>query len=353
MRLSEAGHSAVANITRNTDVDALRDAVTGAEFVFHLAGVNRPKDATEFEQGNIGFTKTICSMLSAAGRHTPIAYASSTQAAVDNPYGRSKRAAERVIEEYGHATGAPTFVLRLANVFGKWSQPNYNSVVATFCYNLTRGLPFTINDPKAALRLVHVDDVVTGMVQLLDNGASGITVVDVSPTYDTTVGELASILQGFATSRESLMMASVGSGLNRALYATYLSYLNPPQFAYDLKRHVDSRGLFVEVLKTPDSGQFSYFTADPGITRGEHYHHTKSEKFLVLKGKARFGFRHVVTNERYELTVDGGAARVVETAPGWVHNITNIGAEELVVMLWASEVFDPERPDTIASKVSP
>lgn len=353
IRLAELGHSAVASVTRHTEADALREALGQADFVFHLAGVNRPTDLAEFERSNVGFTKSICAVLATTGRRTAIAYTSSTQSALDNPYGRSKRAAEQVLDEYGRVTGGPVFMFRLPNVFGKWSRPNYNSVVATFCHNITRGLPITVHDPNAVLRLVYVDDVVEAMVRLLDGATSGIIGVEVKPTYDTTVGEVARVLQGFAESRRTLTMPPVGTGLTRALYATYLSYLDPSAFAYDVKRQADSRGVFVELLKTSDSGQFSYFTAHPGITRGEHYHHTKTEKFIVLKGKARFGFRHVVTNERYELTVDGGAARIVETVPGWAHNITNIGGEELVVMLWANEVFDPERPDTIVSKVNP
>jgi len=351
VRLREVGYTDVTSITRATSVASVRTALAEADFVFHLAGVNRPKEVSEFGQGNAGVTETLCAALAAGGRRTPVVYASSIQAALDNPYGRSKRSGEQALEGYGQATGAPVFVLRLPNVFGKWCRPNYNSVVATFCHNIARGLPITIHDPDAELRLVYVDDVVAGMIHLLDPAEARSGFVDVGPTYATTVGEVSAILQVFPESRRTLVMPPVGMGLHRALYATYLSYLSPADFAYDLKRHTDPRGVFVEMLKTPESGQVSYFTAPPGVTRGEHYHHTKAEKFLVVMGTARFGFRHIMTDERHELIIDSDAARVVETVPGWAHNITNIGSDEMVVMLWASECFDPQQPDTIPSKV--
>jgi UDP-2-acetamido-2,6-beta-L-arabino-hexul-4-ose reductase len=278
-------------------------------------------------------------------------YISSTQATFDNPYGRSKRAAEIELERYGASTGSRVFVLRLTNVFGKWCRPNYNSVVATFCHNLVHGLPITVNDPDAPLLLLYVDDAVERMIRLLDPGEASPSFVDVGPTYATTVGEVATILQTFVENRRTLVIPAVGTGLTRALYATYLSYLPTSDFAYGLRRHAEPRGVFVEVLKTPDCGQFSYFTAPPGVTRGEHYHHSKTEKFLVVKGTARFRFRHIITNETSELVIEGDAARIVETVPGWAHNITNIGSDEIVVMLWANEVYDPRHPDTIASKV--
>ena len=351
VRLAEVGHTDVVNITRHTGEAKLRSAMAEAEFVFHLAAVNRPKDDGEFNEVNAGLTATVCAALRATDRQVPLVYSSSTQAVLDNPYGRSKRAGEIEVERYGASTGSSVFVLRLTNVFGKWCRPNYNSVVATFGHNVARGLPIAVDDPDAPLRLLYIDDVVEGMIRLLDPARSSPGFVDVGPTYATTVGGVAVILQTLAESRRTLVIPKVGTGLTRALQATYLSYLAPPDFAYGLRRHADPRGVFVEMLKTAECGQFSYFTAPPGITRGEHYHHTKTEKFLVVKGRARFGFRHIITNETYELVVDGDAARIVETVPGWTHNITNIGSDEMVVMLWANEVFDPQHPDTIVSKV--
>jgi UDP-2-acetamido-2,6-beta-L-arabino-hexul-4-ose reductase len=348
--LRESGHD-VADITRSTARERLDAALSDADFVFHLAGVNRPKEEGEFEAGNVGATQALCAAMEASGRRIPLAYASSTQAALDNPYGRSKRAAEQALLHYSRQAAAPVYIFRLTNVFGKWCRPNYNSVVATFCDRIARDLPITVNDPAAPLRLVYVDDVVDAWLGLLGGNATG-GYPEAGPVYDTTVGELAELLQSFANSRRSLLIPPVGTGLARALYATYISYLPPASFAYAVAHHGDPRGVFAEVLKTPDCGQFSYFTAHPGVTRGEHYHHSKAEKFLVVQGTARFGFRHVVTGEKHELVTCGGQPRIVDTAPGWAHDITNIGSDELIVMLWSSEIFDRSRPDTVAAKVN-
>jgi UDP-2-acetamido-2,6-beta-L-arabino-hexul-4-ose reductase len=302
---------------------------------------------------NAGFTQEVCDALAAAGRRARLVFASSTQAVLDNPYGLSKRAGEESVLRYGAQAGAGARVFRLTNVFGKWARPSYNSAVATFCHNIARGLPISVNDPAAPLKLVYVDDVVEAFVALLSDTEDSCGFAEAGPEHATTVGEVAETLRGFAGSRTTLTTARVGNGLLRALHATYLSYLPPQDFSYLLPRHADARGEFMEVLKTPDCGQFSYFTAHPGVTRGGHYHHSKSEKFLVLKGTARFGFRHVITGETLQLLTQGGEGRVVETVPGWTHDITNVGDDELVVMLWANELFDPGRPDTIAMKVKP
>jgi UDP-2-acetamido-2,6-beta-L-arabino-hexul-4-ose reductase len=349
VRLRELGHNDVEGITRGTPA-ALDAAVARAEFVFHLAGVNRTSDDSEFARGNAGFTERLCAALRAAGRLVPIAYSSSIQAGRDNPYGRSKLAAEEILVNHGRDTGTPLWLYRLPNVFGKWSRPNYNSAVATFCHQVARGLPLTVHDPAAPLRLVYVDDVVASFIALLDKPpAPGF--VDAQPVYETTVGDVARQLTEFAASRATLVTPRVGAGLVRALYSTYVSFLPKDSFAYDVKLHSDPRGTFVEMLKTPDCGQFSYFTAGPGVTRGEHYHHSKTEKFLVIQGSAHFGFRHIDTGETHEITVRGGEGRIVETIPGWTHNISNVGDDQLIVMLWANEIFDRERPDTVGMKV--
>ena len=352
-RLKELGHDDVVPVTSGTSVQELAEALKTADFVFHLAGVNRPQDPAEFASGNAGFTQLLCEQLQASGRSTPVAFASSTQAALGNAYGISKRQAEEALQRYAVAAGAPVYLFRLTNVFGKWARPNYNSAVATFCHNIARGLPITVNDPSAPLKLVYVDDVVDALLRLLGDAPPAAGFVEAGPVHETTVGELAYTIQGFADSRGSLMTDRVGTGLVRALYSTYVSYLPTESFAYQVPRHGDARGVFVEMLKTPDCGQFSYFTAHPGVTRGEHYHHSKTEKFLVIRGTAHFGFRHIVTNEMHEIVVQGGDGQIVETVPGWTHNITNIGNDELIVMLWANEVFDRQRPDTIAMKVKP
>jgi UDP-2-acetamido-2,6-beta-L-arabino-hexul-4-ose reductase len=280
-----------------------------------------------------------------------VAFASSIQAERDNPYALSKRAAEEHLNAYAAGTGAPVAIYRLANVFGKWCRPNYNSAVATFCHNLARGLPIQINDPAAEIRLVYVDDVVEALLRFLATPNEGAVYAAAGPVYTSTVGELARQIEAFGEVRRSLVTERVGEGLVRALYATYVSYLPPEAFSYGVAKYGDARGMFVEVLKTKDSGQFSFFTAPPGVMRGGHYHHSKTEKFLVIKGRAHFKFRHILTEETYALDTSGEEPVIVETIPGWAHDITNVGEDEMVVMLWANEIFDRGRPDTIASKV--
>lgn len=349
--LAEIPDRGVLPITRSTSDGDFAAAIAQADIVIHLAGVNRPQDPAEFEAGNVGFTARLCDALRDAGRALPIAFASSIQAGRDHPYGRSKLAAEDHLFAYARRTGAAVAVYRLPNVFGKWCRPEYNSAVATFCHNIARGLPIRVDDPAASVQLVYVDDVVAELLRFLESPPRGGGFAEVAPVYASTVGELASQIKAFGDVRHSLLTERVGEGLVRALYATYVSYLPTKAFSYGVPRHGDQRGVFVEMLKTRDSGQFSFFTAHPGITRGGHYHHTKTEKFLVIKGKARFKFRHILTDETYELDTNGSESVIVETIPGWAHDITNIGNDELVVMLWANEIFDRARPDTFASKV--
>lgn len=325
----------------------LEEKVSQADFIFHLAGVNRPTHEAEFETGNSDLTRALCLAVQRSGREIPVVYTSSIQAELDNAYGSSKRLAEETLRSLPSAT----YIFRLPNVFGKWCRPNYNSAVATFCHNIARDLPIQINHPEAQLRLVYIDDVIAAFLALLDRAPAPAQFETVAPVYHTTVGELASCLQAFKQGRTTLVTETVGKGLTRALYSTFITYFEPDQFAYPLVRHEDARGVFVEMLKTHDSGQFSYFTAHPGVTRGGHYHHTKTEKFLVLKGKARFGFRHIESGVMHEYCTSAEVPEVVETIPGWTHDITNIGRDEMIVMLWANEVFDREHPDTIASKV--
>ncbi|ART56099.1 capsular biosynthesis protein [Acidovorax carolinensis] len=355
LHLTERKDVQVTTFTRADDVTRLPVMLQGVDFVFHLAGVNRPQDPKDFTTGNADLTQALCSAVcdvaAATGKRVPILYTSSTQAAHANAYGESKRQAEEALFAAARSHQVPVHVFRLPNVFGKWCKPNYNSAVATFCHNITRGLPIRVNDPAAALTLVYVDDVIQRCIQLMDGAdavvdANGFSTL--APQYTTTVGEVARQIQAFKESRTNLVTERVGTGLVRALYATYVSYLPVESFAYPLVQHGDPRGVFVEMLKTPDAGQFSYFTAHPGITRGGHYHHTKTEKFLVIKGQARFKFRHMRTGEKYALVTHGDKPEVVETVPGWTHDITNIGSEEMVVMLWANEIFDRARPDTFA-----
>ena len=352
VRLRELPGYEVVTFERGDALSSLVDKVRQADAVVHLAGENRPKDAADFEKGNALLTQALCDAIHTTGRKIPLILASSLQVELSNPYGQSKRAAEKAVEELAATTGNPAVIYRLPGVFGKWCKPNYNSVVATFCHNVAFELPIQINDSSTCLRLVYVDDVVSEFLLALGSVADGVRWGEVAPEYTITLGELAAQIEAFRMSRTTLVSERVGNGFMRALYATYVSYLPPSSFVYDLPRHGDERGVFVEMLKTRDSGQFSYFTAHPGVTRGGHYHHSKTEKFLVIKGSARFCFRHVVTNETCQLLTSGDHPQVVETVPGWAHDITNIGEDEMMVMLWANEIFDQNRPDTIAMKVT-
>jgi len=343
----------VVPFTREHSVADLPMLLEGIDWVFHLAGINRPKSREEFVTGNTGLTEQLCKAIKASGRRVPVVYTSSIQAERDNDYGSSKRAGEDALLELQRDTGSPVYIYRLPNVFGKWARPNYNSAVATFCHNVARGLPIQINDPAAVIRLVYVDDVVESFMALLAGSTSISQSIDnayvgVEPEYQISVGELADQLNRFKATRDNLITEPVGTGLVRALYSTYVSYLPRECFTYSVQQHCDARGVFVEMLKTPDAGQFSFFTAHPGITRGGHYHHSKTEKFLVIKGKACFRFRHMLTGEFHELYTSGEQSEIVETVPGWTHDVINVGDDELICMLWAKEIFDRDKPDTFA-----
>lgn len=345
--LREQGYQDIIEVDRETSQEMLAQHLCEADFVYHLAGINRPKDDSEFELGNADFTSFIVEKLMHSNNKVPLVISSSTQAERDNAYGKSKLRAEKIVEQYGMTTSAAYYIYRFPNVFGKWCKPNYNSFVATFCYNTLNNIDLIINEPLAPVTLVYIDDVCANLISLLQ-GRSQSGYKSVLPEYPTTVGEVAELLCAFKASRYNLVTENVGTGFVRALYSTYISYMAPDQFSYSIPSYGDERGVFSEMLKTKESGQFSFFTAHPGITRGGHYHHSKNEKFLVVKGKALFKFEHVTTGERYELLIDSSYPRIVETVPGWSHDITNIGDEEMFVMLWANEIFDREAPDTFA-----
>ena len=346
--LAEKADVNVLPYNKESTPQDLEQAVIAADWIVHLAGVNRPLKDQEFIDGNTTLTQQITDILKSTKKTTPIILSSSIQAERDNAYGQSKLGGEQALLELNQIQGNPVYICRLANVFGKWSRPNYNSAVATFCYNVANDLPIQINDPSAMIRLVYVDDVVETFWNILQGSFIPSQQFLIEPEYQISVGDLANTLNEFKKSRDSLITAPVGTGLIRALYSTYLSFLQPAQFDYSVPKYGDERGVFVEMLKTPNAGQFSYFTAHAGITRGGHYHHSKTEKFLVIKGKALFKFKHVITGEFYQLETCGDEPRIVETVPGWTHDITNIGTDEMVVMLWANEIFDREKPDTYA-----
>lgn len=350
--LSEKSDVEVLKVHRESSEQELKESILAADWIVHLAGINRPLNESEFIEGNVTLTEKIAQTLREGDKLTPVILSSSIQADRDNAYGKSKLGGEQALEKLHEEQGNPVYICRLANVFGKWSRPNYNSAVATFCHNVANDLPLQINDANALIRLVYVDDVVETFWNMINGSVSVGRNFQIQPEYQITVGDLAETLNGFKASRDTLITDRVGTGLTRALYSTYLSFLRPEQFDYSVPKYGDARGVFVEMLKTPDAGQFSYFTAHPGITRGGHYHHTKTEKFLVIKGKALFKFKHVVSGEFYQLETYGDEPRIVETVPGWTHDITNIGDDEMVVMLWANEIFDRSKPDTYAMPIT-
>lgn len=348
-RLRERKDVQILEFNRKHSVKDLATLVSEADVIFHMAGINRPKDPKEFTEGNLNLTQELVQLLEQKSKSTQVIFSSSTQAEKDNDYGRSKSAAEDALLKIKDKHSISIY--RLPNVFGKWCKPNYNSAVATFCHNLANNIPIKIHDASVALKLVYIDDVISGFFTHFTEVKKTGEYCEIKPVYQTTVGELADHLRNIQQSRVTGVTCPVGEGFYRCLHATYLSYLKPEQFSYGLTRYADPRGVFVEFLKTKDSGQFSFFTAGIGITRGGHYHHTKTEKFLVLQGKARYYFRHIMTDEFYEVTVTAEESKVVETIPGWSHDITNVGDNELIVMLWANEIFDREKPDTIAWRV--
>jgi UDP-2-acetamido-2,6-beta-L-arabino-hexul-4-ose reductase len=351
VRLEDSGLYEPLGLTRETSAAEFRAVLAEADAVIHLAGINRPQTEAEFTTGNTGTTAELCSVLQALQSKAQIIYASSTRASEDTAYGRSKAAAERLLMEHGEQNKSPVGLFRLPNVFGKWSRPNYNSAVATFCHNVARGIPITVDIATAPLSLVYIDDVVSEFLVTLANPPKVNGFGEVTPVYATVVGALAATIQGFRTKRDQSTVDTVGTGLVRALYSTYISMLETEHFAYPLVKHEDQRGWFSEFVKTEAAGQVSVFTAHPGITRGGHYHHTKTEKFLVVQGDALFRFRHIISNATHEIRTSGTTPIVVETVPGWAHDITNIGDGLMVCVLWANEAFDPARPDTISHKV--
>lgn len=355
VRLRELDGVVVQTFVRGEPTERLNELLRHADSVIHLAGENRSQNESDFDLNNFELTATLCDgvrrVIEETNRFIPLLMTSSVQAELDNPYGRSKLKAEGEVSRMAADTGNPCTIFRLPGVFGKWSRPNYNSVVATFCHNIANDLPIQINDPNKVLRLVYIDDVIECLFDALGCSKGGLRTAKVHPEFEITLEQLAKQITSFEKSRESLITGRVGVGLSRALYSTYVSYLPAEKFAYGLDVNADERGVFVEMLKTIDSGQFSFFTAHPGVTRGGHYHHTKTEKFLVIKGEALFRFRDLLNNELVEFHTTGEQPRVVDTIPGWTHDITNVGAEEMIVMLWANENFDKQKPDTIAKKV--
>jgi UDP-2-acetamido-2,6-beta-L-arabino-hexul-4-ose reductase len=345
--LKNKGYSNIFEYTKETDPLLLEKYTKECDFVFHLAGVNRPKDENEFMEGNFGLTSQLLELLKKHGNKAPVLLTSSIQAEKDNPYGRSKKAGEDLLFNYYYETDAKVYVYRLPNLFGKWSKPNYNTVVATFCHNIAKGLDIQINNSDLELNLCYIDDVLEEFFRALKGKPTMHEDYCVVPvTYNIKLGELADLIKSFKESRANLSIPNMEDALTKKLYSTYLSFLPENQFSYNLKMNSDHRGSFTEFMRTPERGQVSVNVSKPGITKGNHWHHTKNEKFLVVSGEGLIRFRKIDSEEIIEYRVSGQKLQVVDIPTGYTHSIVNVGETDLVTIMWANECFDPEKPDT-------
>jgi UDP-2-acetamido-2,6-beta-L-arabino-hexul-4-ose reductase len=352
------GKNLVATLKNVPDVEILKygsenslaqfqEFAQRADFVFHLAGVNRPGNDSEYDRGNRELTETLLEILKKTGRQTPVLLSSSIQAEIDNPYGVSKKEAELAVFKYGQDTGAKVFVYRFPNVFGKWSKPNYNSVVATFCHNIARGLPITIHDSDTMLKLVYIDDLIDELVNALDGKENRTgNFCEVKVVHTITLGRMADLIYSFNNSRHNCLIPDMSDELTKKLYSAFLSFLPEDNFSNELKMNMDERGSFTEFIKTPERGQVSVNISKPGIVRGNHWHQTKCEKFLVVSGNGVIRFRQVDSDKVIEYYVNGDELKVVDIPVGFTHNIENLGDTDMVTIMWANEPFNPEKTDT-------
>lgn len=332
----------------DTDKALLDDFCNGCDFVVNLAGVNRPQNTEEFMEGNFGFASELLDTLKKYNNTCPILLSSSTQAVLDNPYGQSKKAGEDLFFRYAEETGAKVLVYRFPNLFGKWCRPNYNSAVATFCHNIANGLPIEIRDRNYEMTLLYIDDVVDELLRALKGDETKDGKFCAVPVFHkATLGEIADLIYSFKASRENKQVPDMTEGsFSKKLYSTYLSYLPTDKFSYPLKMNIDDRGSFTEILRTANNGQFSVNISKPGITKGQHWHHTKNEKFLVVSGKGVIRFRKIDSDEVIEYFVSGEKLEVVDIPVGYTHNIENLGDTDMVTFMWCNECFNPEKPDT-------
>lgn len=345
--LRNRGYIDILEYSRETNPELLDEFCKEADFVFHLAGVNRPKEQSQFMEGNFGFTFTLLNTLKKYNNTCPVMISSSTQAELDNPYGKSKKAGEDLLFNYSKETGAKVLVYRFANVFGKWCKPNYNSAVATFCHNISHDLPIQVNDPSVIMNVIYIDDVVEELIRALEgNENRRAEFCEIAFVYTTTLGDIIELIYSFKKSREERSVPNMADSFTKKLYSTYLSYLPENAFSYDLKMNVDNRGSFTEFIKTPDRGQISINISKPGIIKGNHWHHTKNEKFLVVSGKGVIRFRKIGCEEILEYFVSGEKIEVVDIPTGYTHNIENLGDVNMVTIMWANEIFDSQKPDT-------
>jgi UDP-2-acetamido-2,6-beta-L-arabino-hexul-4-ose reductase len=346
VHLLERKDCATTIIDREDSAEDLHRSLMEADLIFHLAGVNRPEDPADFEKGNAEFTERLCQFLRERGRCPKIVFSSSIQASLDNPYGASKARAERALRRFAEEAGACVRIYRLKNLFGKWCRPNYNSVTATLCYNIARDLPITISDPAREVELSYVDDVVAAFLTEIDGPRSDGEPGAEIRGYRIRLDDLAGRIQAFHEMGTTLMLPDLSGWFDRALYATYLSYVPPGALEQTLEIRSDSRGSLAEFIKQEGFGQIFVSRTMPGVTRGNHYHHTKTEKFFVVEGNGLIRMRAVEGGPVEEYLVTGDSYQVIDIPPGVTHSITNVGNGEMVTLFWSSEIFDPNRPDT-------
>jgi len=339
-------------IDHNDDDQVLQSKLSDCRVLFHLAGVNRPKESSEYFTGNREFTKRILAALSNVGnQRIKIIFSSSIQISKENDYGVSKKEAEDELEDFQNRFLNEIHIFRLPNVFGKWGMPNYNSAVATFCFNASRDIPLEINDPESALELVYIDDVVKSFCDLMPGNKAGLFFGKVEPVYKTTVGKVAEKIKSFEVLRKKLMTPGFNDDFTRKLYSTYVSYIDASSLSTELNLKEDNRGDLVEIIKNEGFGQIFVSTTKPGITRGNHYHHSKVEKFCVIKGEGTIRFRSLFSKEVISYNVSGIKPVILDIPPGYTHNITNTGSEDMITLFWANEIFNPDVPDTYSLEV--
>ena len=337
---------------KNDKITELNKKINNADLIIHLAGVNRPIKKSQFDKVNYGLTDKLCNLVSKYNKKIPIIFSSSIQAVEKNEYGKSKLKCEKRLIKLNKLNQNPIYIFRLPNVFGKWGKPNYNSVVTTFCFNVANGFPIEITDKEKVIKLSYIDDVIESFVKIISKRSHSNKVIRpiISPIYKITLGSLAKKIPNYNNNRFGQIIDNVAVGFNRKLYSTFISYINPNNFSYQLNKNEDKRGIFVEVFKNKKFGQISFFTSKKGALRGNHYHNTKSEKFIVLSGRAQFLFKNIINNKKYQINVSESDPIIINTVPGWAHSIKNTGKKELVVMVWANEVFNSDKPDTILIK---
>ena len=349
--LNEMKDVEIVTFDKEDSFDKIENEIDNIKFIFHLAGINRPVDNKEFYEGNTDLTRQLIDVIK--GKNIPLIITSSIQAAKDNDYGKSKKMAEDIVKEYANDNQA--YIFRLHNVFGKWCRPNYNSFIATFCNNIANDLDITVNDPSSEVELVYIDDVVKEFISIMQGNkptetSDGFNYIN--PKYKKTVGEIADMLYSFKDSMSSIMVPSTGDDFTKKLYSTFVSYISMEKMAVSATKNTDERGSFTELTRTMSAGQFSISFSKPGVVRGNHYHHTKMERFIVVKGHARIGFTNIVTGDSYEFEVDDSDIKIITIPVGFTHNIENIGDDEMILAIWCNELFDKENPDTFFKPVN-